>query len=294
MRLARLLGFLLPSACLLAAPAWAEFYQWVDAQGRVHMTDDLSQIPPTQRAQAEKAAKQKATGSSPRWNSIKSQPKPRETDESELPKAAAEPRVHVIPVERAGTRLMVVALLNGSTRAWFKVDTGAEVNMIPRSVVDAMGIQIDAATPTMAVVGISGRPMQLPIITLEEVRLGDARVRDVDMVVNDRRSDGLLGMTFFNHFKVHTDPLAGKLTLEEVDLAAAEGVHGGFGESYWRREFQTLHRQLAALKGERKQLPSTHITWHEQLDEQERALRRRFDDLHQRAARYGVPQGWRE
>ncbi len=292
MRLLLLMGLLLPSVCLLAAPARAEFYQWVDPQGQVHMTDDLSQVPPAYRAAAKRATKSTGRDSTSRWNSIDAKPQP-----PSLPtesKSSDDSRVHVIPVERAGTRLTVLALLNGATQAWFKVDTGAEVNMIPRSVVDALGIQIDESTPTMAVVGISGEPMRLPIITLEEVRLGEASVKKVDMVVNDRRSQGLLGMTFFNHFKVHTDPVGGKLTLEEVDLDGADGVYGGFGESYWRREFRSLHAQLEQIERQRQLVPSTHVTWRDRLDHQESQLRKRLADIHERASRSGVPQVWRE
>ena len=293
MRLARLVWPLLPAVCLLAAPARADVYQWVDAQGRLNMTDTLSQVPPAYRAAAQRSQqKSKPRSDSPRWNSVETQP--------QVPAAPVttqtigESRKHVIPVERAGTRLMVAARLNGTQDAWFKVDTGAEINMVSRSIVDQMGIPIDASTPTMSVVGISGQTMELPIIKFDEVRLGEARVNNVEMVVNDRRSYGLLGMTFFNHFKVHTDPIGGKLVLEEVDLEGAEGVHGGFGESYWRREFRNVHTQLAQIEEERKSLPSTHVTWHDRLDTKQRAVRKRLDDLHERAARHGVPQSWRE
>ncbi len=293
MRLARLVWPLLPAVCLLAAPARADVYQWVDAQGRLNMTDNLSQVPPAYRAAAQRSQqKSKPRSNAPRWNSVETQPQVPAAPVTT--QAIGESRKHVIPVERAGTRLTVVARLNGVQYAWFKVDTGAEVNMVPRSVVDQMGIQIDASTPTMSVVGISGQPMELPIIKFDEVRLGEARVQNVEMVVNDRRPYGLLGMTFFNHFKVHTDPTGGKLVLEEVDLEGAEGVHGGFGESYWRREFRNLHAQLAQVEEERKRLPSTHVTWHEQLDTKRGAVRKRLNDLHQRAARHSVPQSWRD
>ncbi len=293
MRLARLVWPLLPAVCLLAAPARADVYRWVDAQGRLNMTDNLSQVPPAYRAAAQRSQqKSKPESDAPRWNSVETQP---QVPAAPVPtQTVGKPRKHVISVERAGTRITVAARLNGTQYAWFKVDTGAEVNMVPRSVVDQMGITIDASTPTMSVVGISGQPMELPIITFDEVRLGEARVKNVDMVVNDRSSYGLLGMTFFNHFKVHTDPTGGKLVLEEVDLEGAEGVHGGFGESYWRREFRNLHAQLARIEEERKSLPGTHVTWHEQLDTKQGAVRKRLNDLHERAARHGVPQNWRD
>ena len=54
MRTALGLGF----ALLLALPSWssAEIYRWTDAEGRVHFTQDLSQVPPDHRAQAEESA----------------------------------------------------------------------------------------------------------------------------------------------------------------------------------------------------------------------------------------------
>ena len=281
--------------CLLPAPAAADLYRWLDAAGRVHVTDDLAQVPPAQRAEAERGARRASSPASPRWNSIEIKPlvyarPPRAT----AAKKQRKGRVHVIAVERAGTRLSVEATLNGSVRSWFKVDTGAEVNMMPREVADALGIPVDETTPTMAVVGISGRPMRLPVIRLDEVRIGEARVRDVEMVLSDRGGPGLLGMTFFNHFRVHTDPMAGRLTLEEVSQAGVDGVHGGFGESYWRREFRSHHGQLDQVRRTRKAIPSTHVTLHGRLDVQEEALQRGLDDLHERASRGGVPQAWRE
>lgn len=42
---------------LIGAPAGAEIYRWSDASGRVHFTQDLSQVPPSQRKQAEGGAK---------------------------------------------------------------------------------------------------------------------------------------------------------------------------------------------------------------------------------------------
>ena len=45
--------------CVLAAPVSAQIYTWTDARGRVHMTDDLSAVPPEQRAEVQKRAREK-------------------------------------------------------------------------------------------------------------------------------------------------------------------------------------------------------------------------------------------
>ncbi|MFQ5514253.1 MAG: retroviral-like aspartic protease family protein [Myxococcota bacterium] len=296
MRLARAWVGLIPLVCIASAAASAEFYRWVDPAGRVHITDDLSQVPAAQRAAARRASQERPEPAPTGWNQIAVDSPAYAARERSTAPSARPGQVHRIRVEQAGTSLTVAAMLDGRQQAVFKVDTGAEMNMVPQHVVDAMGIVIDGSTPSMMVVGISGNPMRLPIVHFREVRLGTARVRDVDMTVNPNGTYGLLGMTFFNHFKVQTDPVAGVLTLEEVDeeAATAAGVYGGFGESYWRREFGLLHRQLEELEVARKQAPSTHVTLQDRIDEQERALRKRLDDLHERASRAGVPRSWRE
>ena len=54
MRTALGLGFVL----LLILPSWssAEIYRWTDAEGRVHFTQDLTQVPAVHRAKAEEGA----------------------------------------------------------------------------------------------------------------------------------------------------------------------------------------------------------------------------------------------
>jgi hypothetical protein len=59
-RPAATLGIALALA-LLAGPAPAEIYEWVDAQGRTRYTTDLHQVPPSQRPDAEAAAASRPT-----------------------------------------------------------------------------------------------------------------------------------------------------------------------------------------------------------------------------------------
>ena len=53
---APLLGIWLGILGLGVASANAEIYRWTDADGRVHFTQDLSQVPPDQRAGAKEKA----------------------------------------------------------------------------------------------------------------------------------------------------------------------------------------------------------------------------------------------
>lgn len=292
MRPAHLAAAALLGALLAAPPVQAQLYRWVDEQGRLHVTDDLSRVPPSIRDRvASDSADDRRAPAAPAPTPAARPAKPASEPPGE---PAEEPRRHVIPVQRAGLEFAVEARLNGRYRAHFKVDTGATINTVPRHVVDELGIQIDTSTPVTVVAGISGEPMLVPVVTLDEVRLGDASVERVEAVVLDTLRYGLLGMPFFNHFRVHTDPAAGRLELEEIDLSAIDGVYGGYGEEYWRSRFRMVRAQLAQVAAYRARLPEEFGELHERLDSAERYWREQYESLELRASRDGVPRAWRE
>jgi predicted aspartyl protease len=200
----------------------------------------------------------------------------------------------VISVERGGLELSVTALLDGRLRAPFKVDTGATINTIPRHVVDELGLAVDEETPLIAVAGISGQPQLVPVVVLGEVRLGEAAVENVEAAVLDTLEYGLLGMPFFNHFRVEVDPSAGRLTLEELPAGSIEGLHGGYPEDYWRGRFRMVRAQLEQIALARERLPDHFGEFHERLDTAERYWQEQELELEDRASRAGVPRAWRE
>ena len=57
-------------AVSLPGASAADLYQWVDGSGRVHMTDDLSQVPVEQRAGARVPVDETETPESSRWNHL--------------------------------------------------------------------------------------------------------------------------------------------------------------------------------------------------------------------------------
>ena len=154
-------------------------------------------------------------------------------------------------------------------------------------------IEFDEDTPRIFVTGISGKPMMVPVITVGVVRVGSAEVEDVEMAVLDTQSTGLLGMTFFNHFKVSTDPARGLLTLEEIDLNAVAGVYGGLGERAWRNKFAYLNAMLAKVESHRGN-PQSYPELEEQLDGMQDYWEGQLDSLELKASRAGVPRAWRE
>jgi clan AA aspartic protease (TIGR02281 family) len=289
-------------SCLLVAPAAAEVYTWTDEQGRVHMTDDLSTVPPQYRKGAERPEPAEAEPDR-RWNQV---PSESPAWKGGAP-AAAEPaspgqtrkaRRHVLYVERAGREMVVRATLDGGVRVPFVVDTGAMLNTIPAWAVRQLGIEYDADTASTTIVGIGGQPMTVPLVTIRRVKIRSVVVENVEMAVLDTMPKGLLGMTFFNNFRVSTDPIAGTLTLEEIDLNAVEGIYAGLDEKAWRSKFKHIHHQIAQLEQRRDNIPAEFETvaapYREQVDEALAYWENQLDLLEAKASRAGVPQTWRE
>jgi predicted aspartyl protease len=275
-------------ALLLPLAAGAQLYQWTDDEGKLHVTDDLSRVPPQHRALA---GQPRATEMN--WNQLPPASLP-EAGREASPARGDAPRRWFIPIQRAGLEVGVVATLNERTRARFAVDTGASVNTIPRRVVEELGIPIDERTPVTTIAGISGKPTVVPVVTLDRVSLRGASVEGVEMAVLDTLPYGLLGMPYFNHFKVSMDPSRGILALEEIDLEAVDGIYGGYGERYWRNRFAELREALQRIETYRKTTPSTHTGSLERLDELERYWRGQNEELESRASRAGVPRSWRD
>jgi hypothetical protein len=293
--------------CVLAAGARADLYRWVDSQGRVHVTDDKTQIPrgATVTVQPTRA---RPAASSP--NASDSEPAPaapvRGARSSSHSVMALEPSdsnevrqsvVHVLRYQRAGQEISLDVALDDRVHCDFKVDTGASLNTIPAWAVKEMGIEIDSDTPTISLVGISGKPARVPLVIIPSVRIGSVYVENVEMAVLDTMSSGLLGMPFFNHFQVNIDPAQGELRLTEIDLDKVDGIYGGMGEDAWRQRFGQLHHRLALIRKARDSVPDESATvadlYLQRLDEEEAKVQSQLDALEDRAQAAGVPPSWR-
>jgi clan AA aspartic protease (TIGR02281 family) len=302
MRIRLLWLLVLAAPCLLAAPASAEVYTWTDERGQVHMTDDLSTVPPQYRKGAERPDQAEASLDR-RWNHLPRESPAWKGAAAPSAQAAVAPgpggaRRHVLHVERAGREMVVRATLDGGVQVPFVVDTGAMLNTIPLWAVRQLGLEFDADTASTTIVGIGGQPMTVPVVTIRRVKIRSVVVENVEMAVLDTMSKGLLGMTFFNNFRVSTDPIAGTLTLEEIDLNAVEGIHGGLDEKAWRNKFKQIHHQIAQLERSRENIPGEFETiatpYRERVDEELAYWEHQLNLLEAKASRAGVPQTWRE
>ena len=280
-------------ALLIAGPAasWGqELYRWTDAEGQVHWVDDPTRIPAPYRRNA-------VPGGFPEPE-IAPAPVPAAPSPTSVapvpPSPEAAPRRYSIPIEKAGLEIYVPATLNGRTTVPLKVDTGAMVNTIPRSIAEDLDLPLGPTARTIGVVGVSGERMVVPVVRLRSVEVGGAVVENVDAAVLDTMAVGLLGMPFFRHFRVEVDPSRGRLNLEEIDLDSVPGLYGGYPEGYWRRSFRTVQAELDQIDEIRARLPGEYSDLHRRLDDSEAKVRAEYERLELEASRAGVPTAWRE
>jgi len=297
------------AGCLLAAELRAELYQWTDEHGQVHVTDDGAKVPTGQsitleptRMRSRAVAKDELGVARPAAPEAMAGTSSRPTQTSALAVERVQPRVepgrvHVLHFQRAGHEISLDLTLDERLACNFKADTGASLNTLPRWAADELGVEIDADTPTISVVGVSGQAMRVPVVTIPSLRVGTLYVENIEMAVLDTMSSGLLGMPFFNRFRVAIDPAEGELRLTEIDFDAVDGVYAGVGEEIWRDRFRQLQQQLAAIQKARESVPPEAETsaqnYLERLDRQEAKVQALLDELEDRAQAAGVPSRWR-
>ncbi len=269
---------LLSVSLLIAAPASGEIFRWTDADGRLHFTQSLDQVPAAHREEARKRAEQQA-------------PRRVQTYESALPAAAARQRsgrVLRIPFQRHGQVMKVTARLNDHLEAPFLIDTGASGVSLPAWVAQRLGIHVGPDTPGVFVSTANG-VVQLPVVTLDSVQLGDARVERLQATVNPSLDVGLLGGAFFNNFVYGVDAAASVITLSPNDSIVA-----GLDETEWRRRFAAVRGPLEELERYLDEREISRDGRRAELEARRAELRAMLAELEREATRAGVPAAWRD
>jgi clan AA aspartic protease (TIGR02281 family) len=273
--------WVLAALAQIASPAAGEIYRWTDGAGRQHFTQDLNQVPPRHRDAARKAAA-KPSGRDP-LQSYSTPPSARASG-----RARARRGVHEINFERHGTLMMVQVQLNDHVVAPFLADTGASGISIPSAVAQELGIRIDAMTPTVVVGTANGNVVE-PLVELDSVQVGGARVEGLHANVSSSMSFGLLGGAFFNNFVYQVDAAAGVIT-----LAPNDSVRGGYTRAQWRERFGRVRAPLAVLEERLESGADRRPGRIAELEAHRRALRGELAKLENSADRALVPHGWRE
>jgi clan AA aspartic protease (TIGR02281 family) len=271
--------------------AEGEIYDWVDPAGGIHFTEDLERVPRAEREQALERARRRAPSRLQTFG-LPAALDGRPSAAAAAPLATRSLRmgpdaVLRIPFTRSGTLMLVEVVLNDQVQAPFLIDTGASGISIPDAVARRLGVRIDADTPRIPVQTAAGIVAE-PLIELDSVQVGPARVEGLEALVNSSMEVGLLGGTFFNNFVYEVDAAAGVITLRPN-----EGVRGGLSEEQWRERFRSARGELERLEryvgaqdeGEPRR---------PELERNLRGLRDAWDSLQREANEASVPRSWRE
>jgi clan AA aspartic protease (TIGR02281 family) len=279
---------------LAAVPAQGDVYEWTDARGQPHFTEDLERVPEARRADALERARARGPSRLQTYRRDPAagaagpgeDPLPRLFGSRTASPAGAPLR---IPFTRRGTLMVVDVTLNDMVRAPFLVDTGASGISIPDAVARELGLRIDADTPRLPVQTAGGLVAE-PLIELDSVQVGLARVERVAALVNSSMEVGLLGGSFFNNFVYEVDAAAEVITLRPND-----GVRGGLSEPQWRERFRSARGELARLERHLEGEGEGAVGGRRpELERKLETVRGSFDALEREANAAGVPRSWRE
>lgn len=124
-----------------------------------------------------------------------------------------------VDAERVNGHWIVDVLLDGKVTARMIVDTGASVLALSRAIADQLGSEaVKRGTGQVEVA--DGRKVNVPVLELPVVEVGRNKVEHVLAgVMPDAPApgiDGLLGMSFLNHFGFESDPKSGSLYLRRL------------------------------------------------------------------------------
>jgi clan AA aspartic protease (TIGR02281 family) len=120
----------------------------------------------------------------------------------------------VVPVMNQGATLYVYGRIPGTAdQLRFILDTGASITALSSHVVDRLR---NVRTRGSVTLQTANGQVDAPLITITGLDIAGARVNDLDVVVIDSLSgfDGLLGLSFLDHFNMNLDRNRNELTLE--------------------------------------------------------------------------------
>ena len=266
--------------------SYGETYKWVDEEGTVHFTDDLSRIPEKYRQDAETRKPPKEI----------STPQPKGKPTSTPSPKASEAEGISIDLVRKGELSLAEVILEGRIRQHFIVDTGASFTVINRATAKELGITIDENTPFIPIYTASSL-IFTPLVTLRSIQVGNAEVKNVDALIHDMPSDsaGLLGNSFLNKFKVMIDSVNGKMTLFSMQGTPSPDRPGGYGKDFWVGQFHFYNRVLEELKKIKRKYEgrgsSSELT---RVNNAIRYFENQLSELERKASFEGVPRNWRQ
>jgi predicted aspartyl protease/prefoldin subunit 5 len=177
------------------------FHRYVDENGQVRYTDNPSNVPPDQYQGMPPDASGHSTSTTPDTS----------PPEFELP----DPQRIVVNYDAKGGMILVNAVLDRHYPVLFQIDTGATRTMITEDDARMLNLPLDSADVIQGLIA-DGSIIEMPVVHLASIGIGEALVEDLDVTVGKLR---LLGMDFLENFELNINSRAGQLVLVEKDPA---------------------------------------------------------------------------
>jgi clan AA aspartic protease (TIGR02281 family) len=262
---------------LQASSAFAEIYRWVDEAGGLHFSQSLQQVPQQFRAQVRNAGPAKNSGNFQTYSARVE------------PSTASSLKTHRIPFRYDGSLMRVDATVNDTVNIPFYIDTGASGVSLPARFAAQLGITVGPDTQWVTVWTANGK-IRVPMIKLDSVVVGTARVDGLMATLNPTTKIGLLGGAFFNNYKYQVDPSRSVMTLEPN-----HNVPPKMNEGYWRGRFGKLQNSLNELDAYLgKYGEGLHANRRDELEAKRENIRAALEGLQLEANRDNVPRAWRQ
>lgn len=280
---------------VFATPIGAEIFKWKDERGRLNFAQDLNQVPIRFREQATGGALKEGKASPiQRYQAAPAAPASRSRGASSASRVSKDSagKVYKVRVERAGTTMRVNVKLNDNVTAPFYVDTGASDVVLPEWVAKELGL--DLAGARTAYYGTANGTIQQSLVTLDSVELGGARAEKVPASVSTTMSTGLLGLSFFNHFRYRVDPAAGVITLQSNGLVESGMIRGGRSATQWKSQFVGLVARRVAIEQEIESINPNRPRRKKELNGMIDEVDRQYAVLEDEADEAHVPMQWRD
>src|SRR5262249_20740465 len=111
-----------------------------------------------------------------------------------------------VPVESTRGVWVTSVVINGTRQARFLVDTGSSVTLVSPALARTIGFATETSKNRMELQTLGGVTAG-PVTSAASIRVGEAGVRDVVVVVHDPGPgiDGILGNTFLGRYRLTLD-----------------------------------------------------------------------------------------
>ncbi len=206
--------------CLgLPGSGGAALYRCTDRSGTTVFTDSSAQLSNCMPYQPSPFgvgdSLQAGPGSHGREAPLPSQPGPIPHDPAGHPES--DRSGDAVPLQRVGNLFIVEATLLDTREARLIVDTGASHTILSPALARELGLLSQSGGQGVTV-KTAGGPVQADVVTLAQVRVGEAVAQNVlagvfDIADVPQGVDGLLGLTFLSRFLVTIDAEKGELSL---------------------------------------------------------------------------------